>query len=266
MGANGSTEVRKRSVVLEAAADLTAPTPRAANCDKNEIKRLLGSISPVASPVQKASCPSPVDFDSVETALKQGPGSAPRQELGSAVQSVVTSKALDASPRPGLVLAASEVTTPAEDCQPKIQQKPKAGPLLLPIQAVRSRREVAGFTANSSDSGDASARVPSSTRSTDAYGEGPKAEIEERTPKLTRGKSAPSLLLPSQAVRSRRLVAERDSLGGDNATPAVSMDEASMAARTSTISTGTRSTRRSVTFGATQFRDFVVESDGSESD
>jgi len=265
MGANGSTEVRKRSVVLEAAADLTAPTPRAANCDKNEIKRLLGSISPVASPVQKASCPSPVDFDSVETALKQGPGSAPRQELGSAVQSLVTSKALDASSRPGLAPAASTVA-PAKECQPKSQQKPKAGPLLLPIQAVRSRREVAGFTANSSDSGDASARVPSSTRSTDAYGEGPKAEIEERTPKLTRGKSAPSLLLPSQAVRSRRLVAERDSLGGDNATPAVSMDEASMAARTSTISTGTRSTRRSVTFGATQFRDFVVESDGSESD
>jgi len=264
MGANGSTEVRKRSVVLEAAADLTAPTPRAANCDKNEIKRLLGSISPVASPVQKASCPSPVDFDSVETALKQGPGSAPRQELGSAVQSLVTSKALDASSRPGLAPAASTVA-PAKECQPKSQQKPKAGPLLLPIQAVRSRREVAGFTANSNDGGDAAAPTPSGTWSTDASSGGPKAEIEEYTPKLTRGKSAP-LLLPSRAVRSRSLAAEQDTLGSDADASAVSMGEASMVVNTSARSSCSRSKRRSVTFGATQFRDFVVEGDSSESD
>lgn len=245
-------------MVLEVPADLTASTPRAAKCSQSDIKTLLGGTSPLSSPVKKASGASPVGFATVETVS--------RQELGSAAQGLTMSKASDASPRPGPVPAAS-AETPAEECQPKTPQKPMAGPLLLPIQAVRSRREVAGFTSNRSDGGDAGAAVaapaPQGTQAADAPSEVRQAGTEECIPELTRGKSAPSLLLPIQSVRSRRLAAERDTFGNGGG---ASNCEDPMVARTSTMSTCTRSTRRSVTFGATQFRNFVVESDGSESD
>jgi len=271
MGQSGSTETRKRSVVLEVPRDITDATPRAAaRGDQLDFKTLLGGTSPV----QKSPSGSPGGVCFIPTGSTEQPDLSVKAVSSSETPSFAAAAAPEpCAPHPPS--AASE-QMPAKECQPKAeQQKPKAAPLLLPIQAVRSRRQAADLTAASSDGGDAagSATPRAQAANDDAAGTGtgagPSSKTEEAPalPKLTRGKSAP-LLLPSQAVRSRRFGADRDAPGGNggNSPAAPTTGDVTAEPCTHTRSTCTRSTRRSVTFGATQYSHFLVESDGDASD